>query len=68
MDIFDIKMLGEAMRPEGELTGHWAGNTIDAGPQEAFRLSREERDYIAGHALDSIYERAKNLTAFGDCG
>lgn len=28
---------------------------------EAFRLSREERDYIAGHALDAIGRYAKEL-------
>lgn len=36
------------------------------GTRGKLHLSREERDYIAGHALDSVYERAKNLTAFGD--
>lgn len=44
----DFKTLGEAMRPEN-LRG------------EAFRLSREERDHIAGHALDSIQDLALAL-------
>jgi hypothetical protein len=54
-EIFNIETLGEAMRPES-LRG------------EVFRLSREERDYIAGHALNSVYERAKNLTVCGVTG
>jgi len=28
------------------------------------RLSREERDYVAGHALDSLHREADNLSAF----
>jgi hypothetical protein len=43
-----IETLGEAMRPES-LRG------------EAFRLSREERDHIAGHALDSMRDCASDL-------
>lgn len=45
----NIKTLGEAMRPEN-LRG------------EAFRLSREERDYIAVRALDSISYEGSALT------
>ncbi len=45
----DIRTLGEAMRPQ-----------ILRG--EAFRLSRDERDHIAGHALDSIKLNAANLS------
>jgi hypothetical protein len=40
--------IGEAMRPEN-LRG------------EAFRLSREERDHVACHALDSIQRLAQRL-------
>lgn len=50
MDIFNIETLGEAMRPEN-LRG------------EAFRLSREERDHVAGHALDSIKLQASELVS-----
>jgi hypothetical protein len=46
--MFDIKALGEAMRPESLR-------------KEAFHLSREERDYIAGHALDSTKALAEEL-------
>lgn len=49
----DLKEIGEAMRPES-LRG------------EAFRLSREERDHIAGHALDSIGELARWLAIYAD--
>lgn len=31
--------------------------------ESAFRLSREERDYVAGHALDSINDLSRKLTA-----
>lgn len=34
------------------------------GPLGKLRLSREERDHIAGHALDSIHREADNLSAF----
>lgn len=44
-----FKEIGEAMRPEN-LRG------------EAFHLSREERDHIAGHALDSISYEGSTLT------
>jgi hypothetical protein len=32
--------------------------------REAFRLSREERDHIAGHALDSIYNLSAELNIY----
>lgn len=31
------------------------------GPRRSFRLSREERNYVAGHALDSISREAHDL-------
>lgn len=50
-DTFNIRTLGEAVRPES-LRG------------EAFRLSREERDHIAGHALDSMHRLSATLCQF----
>jgi len=44
--IFNFEALGEAMRPMRD---------------KSFRLSREERDHIAGHALDSINKFAHDL-------
>lgn len=53
--ILNIETLGEAMRPEN-LRG------------EAFRLSREERDHVAGHALDSIEGDADKLSLLANGG
>lgn len=37
------------------------------GPKEStLRLSRQERDHIAGHALDSIGQRAREVTDFSN--
>lgn len=47
-DIFNIETLGEAMRPIGPSLN-------------SFCLSREERDHIAGHALDSMNDLALSL-------
>jgi len=39
--------------------------TIPRGrPRETFRLSREERDHIAGHALDSLYDLSAELNIY----
>jgi hypothetical protein len=42
--------------------GGWSGSLLGSG-RESFRLSREERDHIAGHALDSINDLSRKLTA-----
>lgn len=55
-EIFNVETLGEAMRPMK------LKKTFVHG--DAFRLSREERDHIAGHALDSIDTCAEALV---DC-
>lgn len=51
--IFDIEILGGAMRPMK------LEKTFVHG--ETFRLSRGERDYVAGHALASVGDEAREL-------
>src|ERR1700759_3075197 len=60
MDIFNIETLGGAMRPENHPTSGWP-TSQHVPQQEAFRLSREERDHIAGHALNSVEREAEDL-------
>ncbi len=55
-DIFNIETLGEAMRPDPVKAMHETFRR-----EEQLRLSRKERDYIAGHALDSMSNMALTL-------
>ena len=49
------------------MTDTWTAYQKDLKEVESqgpFRLSREERDYIAGHALDSIYDLSAELNIY----
>jgi hypothetical protein len=62
--ILNFKTLGEAMRPEKSIRKEEEDqltHRMALAEARNFRLSREERDHIAGHALDSVCTEAQEL-------